>query len=355
METSVFLKTTDGKQVDATSISKISGYLIELGDLEEDGNEVEVIIGNPYTVHQQTLNAVEAIRMLPDLSRLLNEFNHPVKPEDGGITLNEMKKCHNIITSIKTKWKELTNKNEVYDWLMPLGEYIVSQKDDVYTYYCKKRFPKDKNDAFRYACYEGHLKVAQWLHSLGDVDIYAQDNDVFMWTCFNGHLKVAQWLVSLGGVDINENAFRFACYDGHLEVAQWLVSLGCVNIHAEDDGAFRDACQSGHLEVAQWLVSLGGVDIHVKSEEAFRNACSNGHLDVAKWLYSLGGVNIHAEDDGAFRNACLNGYLEVTQWVYSLGGVDIHAKGDNAFWWTSNKNHHIVIRWLKSLPEFHND
>jgi hypothetical protein len=149
------------------------------------------------------------------------------------------------------------------------------------------------------------------------------NQDKFNNACKMGHLKVAQWLYSLGGVNIhinNENAFRWACKWVQLEVAQWLYSLGGVNIHIMDEDAFRWACLRGYLNIAQWLYSLGDVNIHINDEEAFRLACIKGHLEVVQWLYSLGDVDIHTRDDGAFKKACSYGKLKVAQWLWSLGG-----------------------------------
>jgi hypothetical protein len=48
-------------------------------------------------------------------------------------------------------------------------------------------------------------------------------------------------------------AFRGACQYGRLQVAQWLYSLGNVWIQANDSEAFRKACEFGQLHVVQWI------------------------------------------------------------------------------------------------------
>ena len=256
MSDSLLIKTTDEKYVDVGPIRSLSSYLVEMEDMEDDGSTLQVMVGNPETVHQKTLDAVEAIKMLPELTRLLNKFNCP-----GEAPLESMKTLHGTITELKTKWKELSKNNEVYDWLFPLPEYKLPMicNNDVYSFYCENAFPGHKNAMFRLACGKGHLEVAEWVYSLGDVDIHA----------------------------LGDYAFRWACGNGHLKVAKWVYSLGDVNIYTYGDYAFWWACKSGHLEVAKWIYSLGGVDIHVRDDYAFQLASRNGHLEVAKWLKSF--------------------------------------------------------------------
>jgi hypothetical protein len=148
------------------------------------------------------------------------------------------------------------------------------------------------NNKFINLCACGKLKEAQQLLSENSKIDISSKNIAFKHSFINGYLSVAQWLYSLGNIDIhlyNEITykFRFSCENGHLEIAQWLYSLGSININSENGYAFRFSCKNGHLKVAQWLYSLGCVDIHLYNEEAFRWSCKNGHLEVAQWLSTL--------------------------------------------------------------------
>lgn len=53
---------------------------------------------------------------------------------------------------------------------------------------------------------------------------------------------------------------QLACLEGHLEVAQWLHSVGAP-LNATDsvkgEAPLHHACSAGHLEIAQWLCSVG--------------------------------------------------------------------------------------------------
>jgi hypothetical protein len=44
-----------------------------------------------------------------------------------------------------------------------------------------------------------------------------------------------------------DDAFRRACHNDHLLVAQWLYNLGGVNYRSGNDYAFRGTCTNGHL------------------------------------------------------------------------------------------------------------
>jgi hypothetical protein len=295
-----FISTIDGNLINVTDILPYSVYLTEFTLENDDDTPIEVLVGKPQNVHTDTLRAVQAIQILPTLVEKLNHFNHPTTS-----SMEELRLLHAEITELKAKWAHLARDNDVYSWLFPRNDLskIVNSTDDVYTFYTKESFPRDKNEAFHYACESNHETITKWLYSLGGVDIHAANDYAFRSTCFFGHESIAKWLYSLGGVDIhayNDSAFLWACENGHETIAKWLYSISDVDIHAEDDYAFLFACRSGHESVAKWLYSLGGVDIHAYNDRAFRFACFYGRETIAKWLYSLGGNDIHTHNDYAF-------------------------------------------------------
>jgi hypothetical protein len=107
-------------------------------------------------------------------------------------------------------------------------------------------------------------------------------------------LSLANWLYSFGGFTTRalHNAFRAACWGGHLDVAEWLYSIGKINSRFDDDECFQGATGEGHLSILQFLYYECGVRLH-SDDAAFYCACSFDHLNVAKWFYTLGEIDLH--------------------------------------------------------------
>ena len=93
-------------------------------------------------------------------------------------------------------------------------------------------------------------------------------------------------------------------------MAQWLISIGGVNIHINKEEAFVMSCLYGYLEIAQWLVSLGGVDIHAQNDILFKKETGNNMVlrekerqEVLQWLQDTFITHHDNDDENIEKNA----------------------------------------------------
>ncbi len=219
----------------------------------------------------------------------------------------------------------------------------------------ERRTPAQSVTALRtcltWACSNGHVPVARWLHSTFALTIDDRDDDNFRsdilyGACQNGQLAAVQWLFStyvFTKDDIrapieqdlyNANPLVGACYNGHLHIVEWLDSKfehELTSYHLEDpshedepEHALVAACMYGHLATAQYLENefefsgTGYEDINLNV--ALRGACENGHFAVAQWLHSTYELDNDAgrsESNYAIRMACENGHFKIVQWLCS--------------------------------------
>ena len=186
------------------------------------------------------------------------------------------------------------------------------------------------------ACSQGHLEVAQRLHSAGaplnatcDIGGHIGVTPLLL-ACSNGHLHIAQWLHSVGASLIVTNNMRqaplhLACLKGHLETAQWLHSMGASLNATDPDGSapLHHACMRGHLDVAQWLhdvgASLNATDN--RGNTPLHHTCTRSDLDVAQWLHGAG-ASLNATNNRGYtplHKACDMIHLDMIHWLCSVG------------------------------------
>ena len=82
--------------------------------------------------------------------------------------------------------------------------------------------------------------------------------------------------------------FSWACIKGNLGLAQYIYSLGNVDINNTFGGsAFNSTCSQNHLELAKWIYTLGGVDIHMNNSQGFVLSCVRNYEEVYKWMWEI--------------------------------------------------------------------
>lgn len=247
------------------------------------------------------------------------------------------------------------------------GEIDDNQKNDLFTLACKfgcldiakllfesyEIIIDFKNgEAFKNACFNGNLEIAQWIHSINiNNKILIRDiNNIFIFSCYYGQYEIVEWLLSIGNIDVHhdkESAFRLACCKGHFKIAKMLFINYKINVNAKNSEAFRHASYYGYSEIVNWLLSLNLDNISISAlQESFRYACNNGHIDIAKILYSLNKINIHDQDEMAFRFACDSDRLNIVEWLLSLNIIDIHVINDVSFRNAYRENRREIIKLL---------
>ena len=113
---------------------------------------------------------------------------------------------------------------------------------------------------------------------------------LFKLACRRGYLSAAKFLRSRDPSAIDESkikqGFINACDYGHLKTAQWLHSIHNTMDSVTMKRSFVYASENGHLKTAKWLFSQ---DLTVKdsSLKAFERAHNNKHRETAKWLYMI--------------------------------------------------------------------
>ncbi|WZN65958.1 hypothetical protein HKI87_13g75210 [Chloropicon roscoffensis] len=129
----------------------------------------------------------------------------------------------------------------------------------------------------RWAAFDGHLEVLQWLRAKGCPWGTSTSN----WAAERGHLEVLQWMWAQ---DPSYLWYKEVCYyaarKGHLEVLRWARSQGC----PWDGEVPYVAALGGHLEVLRWARSQGCP----WDGRVTRAAAEGGHLEILVWLIKEG-------------------------------------------------------------------
>jgi hypothetical protein len=337
---------SSGVLVNARKIINHSTLLKELFDDEDDIPTVlDVIVGSLDTVHIQTVNAVEALEIVPTLVKMIREFNNPVQTEietdNVPITRDTMCMRHSQIKSLYERWKRLKTSNEVYDWLFPLSEYTIELTKDDDIFHKMNEFPSNY--------FIDTKKDFAWrmMHVFGNKNTHSIIKHTVPLTC----TYVNPYEISKERYDTEEFVFHMSCIYGDLNICKWLLAINDkIDVHDHDDEAFYLACRYGHLDIAQWIYSFGDVNLYTNECSSFVDACRHNKLEVVKWLYSLNEVFVDALTHESFKLTISQNSFEVMKWIHSIIGTINIDQSDfiNAVYWTHNIE---FCKWLYEVCE----
>ena len=138
------------------------------------------------------------------------------------------------------------------------------------------------------ACTTGNVDLVRLCITYG-ADINANYGTPLWQASANGHKDVVQLLLENGVCKLRINqAFRSACFQGHLEIVDILLQHGA-NVHDLYDEALIDACHVGHHEIVKLLLRHGA-NANAQNNFPFRSAYNNMDFKMIKILLKGGAI-----------------------------------------------------------------
>ncbi len=220
------------------------------------------------------------------------------------------------------------------------------------------------------AAINGKLDAVQALVQKG-ADRLALDNEgltTFGNALSRGKTDVAEYLSSLGNVDILEkdvhgnSLLALAAFNGCLDVVKELHQKGLKIDDTNEHGItpLSLAARNGKLDVLQYLVS-NQVDLNIRNADGctpLEGAVSGGHLDCAKFMVE-NGANINTKNnkgDSLLSLATQRDSVVMVKYLVELG-LDINdyvkveensqeAAGDSLIGWAAGKNDNELVQLL---------
>jgi len=201
------------------------------------------------------------------------------------------------------------NSPEIFDWFLQIIPDINSE--------CY-------SNAFVIACSEGFFELAKKIYSIGRVDLSYNHTACFRFSICSGHIMIARWLYSLGNINVNDTVDRVTrpLLDPEIETALYLtieygkwetaqVKEGYIEFPIYDNKQIMTL----KLDSVKWLVEIGA---RVNKTD-FDLSIGSGYLDVSKFLLDkvvnmdeFGGLS------GSFAHSLYNDRTETCDWIISV-------------------------------------
>ena len=253
----------------------------------------------------------------------------------------------------------MNNQLEISDWLKETNTLV--KIDDIAL------------KTFIGCCRQGHMKAIKYVRNeCARYNISLEPSDgiisplrftAFKCACSNGHVDIAQWLYTLHPKVAHDHpsviyyTIISSSEEGHIEILKWLLMIATPhnNLYEVMYRAFNSACRKGHLHCAKYLYeqyNRSNIPSKLPTTECIISSCSNNeNLQLIKWLYEVNPhVNLSQNNFFLFSSSCKNKTDEIPKWLYSkIDSIDITADDHAAFRNACEYGRKETAQWLQSL------
>lgn len=151
---------------------------------------------------------------------------------------------------------------------------------------------ENRDELFLYCCSNNHPFLVEILLQNSQININTKDNQAIRWACRDGHLKVVQLLLNDKSNRIDPGtkrdwAIRYAVEYDHIEIVKLLLQDKRVNPGAKSNEALRTATEKGLEMIFELLLIHPQVDPSIRNNCCIRIASRNGHLGMVKSLLKI--------------------------------------------------------------------
>lgn len=193
--------------------------------------------------------------------------------------------------------------------------------------------PKRQGNILHYACWGGHLKLAQWLIDSQGADPGCTDvvgNTPLLYAIYGGHRDVVEELLRRGRSlrernNKNHTAILQASCGGHQHLVEWLLDEGFSLREMDADGntALLFAAWGGHRDLMEYLLSRGASleEKNANGHSVFLSAANGGRVQVVEWLLTQGFdlKETNSNQDTALLLAAYGGHVALVERLLELG------------------------------------
>ena len=296
-------------------------------------------------------------------------FNNEIKSKNIDISIKEINKIYNYISSIVPLYKGTIKERNYENIDISLVVINLCKSIEITTplsIMLKNMFNDTRNDIIKLPglkfCKEMELLIYLKCFKLLGITLDELKNtcfvegNIFHYAIISEYNEILIWLFQQGFTinDVNYKTLNYLCFNNKIDILKWLLfdrDLPLNIVKQNNNSVLCITCTKGNLEIIKMLVKKGLNlhDIRCRKNFCLRYAAAHGHLEVVKYLISQGLTlnDIRARKNFALRYSAFKRHIKVFEYLIKRGLTfdDITDKNFEIYHeaWCSNNQEIIQI------------